>query len=79
MLSLEFGPEPGQISVTFTSVEGGVYAIQRSSDMTATATTPGSWEELTDDLDGEGETTTFIDTSPPAGARRLFYRAIRVE
>ena len=78
MLNLVFGPGDGEITVTFTSTAGAVYAIERASDMTANGTTPGSWEELTDDYDSQGETTSFTDTTVPAGATRLYYRARRL-
>ena len=77
MLPLEFGPEPGQITLRWTSQNGAKYALDRSTDMTASGTTPGSWEELDDDIDGTGDVTTFVDTPPP-GAKRLFYRARRL-
>ena len=73
MLPLVFGPEPGQITVSWTSQNGAKYALDRSSDMTT-----DSWEELDDDIDSTGEITTFLDTSPPAGAQRLYYRARRL-
>lgn len=73
MLPLEFGPGPGQITVSWTSQNGAKYALDRSSDMTT-----NSWEELDDDIDSSGEITTFLDSSPPPGAKRLYYRARRL-
>ena len=60
------------MTITFDSVSGTSYIIERSTDLI-----PGLWVELTDSHDSEGEVTTFTDFSAPVGAPKLFYRVIR--
>lgn len=73
IIDLAFGPGDGEISVTFTSVEGAKYIIERSPDLGS----PGPWDQLDDEFDGEAGTTTFIDRSVPDGSTKLFYRVQR--
>ncbi|MFT7171857.1 MAG: hypothetical protein ACI9NQ_000064 [Paracoccaceae bacterium] len=69
---LDLGPNPGEVTIAFNSVDGASYIIERSTDLS-----PASWLELTDSHASEGETTTFTDFSVPAGTTKLFYRVIR--
>ncbi len=57
----------GQMNFSFNSSAGSEYAIDISTDMS-------EWQELTDGLVGEAETTTYSHTSPDRAARTLFYR-----
>jgi hypothetical protein len=57
----------GQMNIVFNSAAGSEYAIDISTDMS-------EWQELTDGLVGEAETTTYTHTSPDRAARTLFYR-----
>ena len=57
----------GQMNIVFNSVADSEYAIDISTDMS-------EWQELTDGLVGEAETTTYTHTSPDRAARTLFYR-----
>ncbi|MDB4438336.1 choice-of-anchor D domain-containing protein [bacterium] len=68
---LEFGPGDGQVTITFDSVSGATYIVERSNDLV-------SWDELTDNLISAGETTTFTDLSLPDGTAKVFYRVSRL-
>ncbi|MDA8977305.1 hypothetical protein N9118_09135 [Akkermansiaceae bacterium] len=41
--------------------------MERSADLI-------TWDELTDNLNSDGETTTFTDLSLPTGIAKAFYR-----
>jgi len=69
---IEVAPDSGNVILTFNSVNGAEYIIERSTDLTAL-----SWEELDDSYSSQGEVTTFTDFSVPAGTKKLFYRVIR--
>ena len=69
---IDLGPNPGEVPITFDSVSGATYAIERSTDLLA-----GAWVELTDSHASEGDVTTFTDFTVPADAPKLFYRVIR--
>ena len=69
---IEIDPNSGQVTLTFNSVDGANYIIERSTDLTAL-----TWEELDDSYPSEGDVTTFTDFSVPADAKKLFYRVIR--
>ena len=65
--ALNFGPADGQVTITFDSVSNATYIVERSTDLI-------TWDELTDNLNSDGETTTFTDLSLPAGTAKAFYR-----
>ena len=65
--ALNFGPADGQVTITFDSVSNATYIVERSTDLII-------WDELTDNLNSDGETTTFTDLSLPAGTSKAFYR-----
>ncbi|HCQ79169.1 MAG TPA: hypothetical protein DIV46_04280 [Verrucomicrobiales bacterium] len=65
--ALNLGPSDGQITITFDSVSNATYIVERSTDLII-------WYELTDNLNSDGETTTFTDLSLPAGTAKAFYR-----
>ena len=64
-------PTPGNVALTFESVVGGTYEIQRG-------TTPGAWTTLPGTVAGQAGTTSYTDATAPAGAGSLFYRVKRV-
>jgi hypothetical protein len=64
-------PTPGNVALTFESVVGGTYEIQRG-------TTPGSWTTLPGTVAGQAGTTSYTDATAPAGAGSLFYRVKRL-
>lgn len=55
----------GTVTLSWSSVEGARYAIDSSIDLK-------SWLELDDDIDSEGDTTSF--TTPADEAEKTFYR-----
>ncbi|MDG1148817.1 MAG: choice-of-anchor D domain-containing protein [Akkermansiaceae bacterium] len=65
--ALNFGPADGQVTITFDSVSNATYIVERSTDLFI-------WDELTDNLNSDGETTSFTDLSLPAGTTKAFYR-----
>ena len=69
---IALGPNPGEVTITFNSVNGAAYIIERSTNLA-----PDSWDELTDNHASEGETTSFTDLDVPVGTTKLFYRVIR--
>ena len=66
--ALNLGPGDGQVTITFDSVSNATYIVERSTDLII-------WDELTDNLNSDGEITTFTDLSLPAGTAKAFYRA----
>ena len=64
-------PENGNVTITFTSINGAEYIVERSDDLE-------NWFELTDNHESEGETTTFLDTTVPNGTTKIFYRVQRL-
>jgi hypothetical protein len=65
--ALDLGPGDGQVTITFDSISNATYIVERSTDLII-------WDELTDNLNSDGETTTFTDLSLPAGTAKAFYR-----
>ena len=65
--SLNLGSGDGQVTITFDSVNNATYIVERSTDLI-------TWDELTDNLNSAGETTTFTDLSLPTGIAKVFYR-----
>ncbi|HAE19710.1 MAG TPA: hypothetical protein DCG41_10875 [Verrucomicrobiales bacterium] len=65
--ALNLGPGDGQVTITFDSVSNATYIVERSTDLII-------WDELTDNLNSDGEITTFTDLSLPAGTAKAFYR-----
>jgi hypothetical protein len=59
----------GDITLKFPSVDGAVYAVDRSTDLS-------NWTALTSSLQGTGSELTFVDDSDEGhAARRFYYRA----
>lgn len=65
--SLTRNPANGQTILTWTSVSGSVYTVQRSTSL-------GGWEDLTPNVTAAGTSSTFTDTTLPAGTLKAFYR-----
>jgi hypothetical protein len=58
----------GQMTLTWTSVPGGTYAVERMSDL------GGSWTAIAENLTGQAATTSYTDSAAPAG--QAFYRVV---
>jgi hypothetical protein len=64
-----FAPLPGGcLTLTWDTVSGKTYTVQRSSTLT-----PNQWTTLQTNIAGDGSTKSFTDTNP-GSATRLFYR-----
>ena len=57
----------GEMNITFNSLANSEYAIDISDDMS-------QWQELSDGIIGDEDSTTYTHTSPDQAARTLFYR-----
>jgi hypothetical protein len=57
---------PGQMVLTWQSVAGGNYAVERTSDLGT------AWAAIAENLTGQAPTTSYTDSSAPAG--QAFYR-----
>lgn len=66
--AIQFDDELGEVILTWNSRNGKTYAVDFSTDMTE-----GSWQELEDSIQSEGDSTRFTD-EPPAGVAAAFYR-----
>ena len=71
-VSANFSGESPVVTMSFNSKAGTIYAIDRTTDLLL-------WEELDDGLEGEADSTEFVDSFLPADARRIFYRVRQVE
>ncbi|MDB6069428.1 MAG: hypothetical protein JWL81_599 [Verrucomicrobiales bacterium] len=67
-------PAPA-VTLTFSSTEGAVYAVDSSTALLPSGQ-PGGWTELTGNLPSEGASTTYQDTT--ATGPRTFYRIRRL-
>ncbi|RYD30591.1 MAG: hypothetical protein EOP86_19665 [Verrucomicrobiaceae bacterium] len=65
--SLTRGPAEGQVTLTWDSAAASVYTVQRSEDL-------AKWDSLTPNITAGGASSSFTDTTLPAGASRIFYR-----
>lgn len=63
----------GRTTITWNSRTNRTYAVDSSDDLSE-----DSWEELTDSVDSEGESTTYTDILA-TGTPRRFYRIREVE
>jgi hypothetical protein len=54
------------VSLTFNSKPGGVYAVWRSANLV-------TWTELDDNISSQGNATTFVDQLIPPRPANLFY------
>lgn len=61
--------ETGAVTLTWESEPGAVYSVQASDSAS-------SWTEVQGNIPSAGASTTFTESSPPAGARR-FYRVVK--
>ncbi|MFT7301364.1 MAG: hypothetical protein ACI8UZ_000196 [Akkermansiaceae bacterium] len=55
----------GTVTLSWSSVDGGRYTVDSSIDLEG-------WDEITDDINSQGETTSF--TTPASEAEKAFYR-----
>ncbi|MCP4846976.1 MAG: LamG domain-containing protein, partial [Verrucomicrobiaceae bacterium] len=60
------------ITISFNSKAGKIYAVDRTNDLLL-------WEELDDGIEGEGDSTEFVDSFLPEGTKVMFYRVRQVE
>ena len=67
-----------QISITFNSRPGAIYAIDFSTNL-EDIDSDGGWAELDDGVFSEGKETTFIDEFIVGSDRKVFYRVREVE
>jgi hypothetical protein len=58
----------GQMTITWGSVTGGTYAVERKGAL------DGTWSAIAEDLVAAGASTSYTDASPPAG--QAFYRVV---
>ena len=71
--ALDYDRSEGNVELTWTSRPGESYAVSYSEDFQ-------SFVELDDGIEAsEGETTSFVDESVPAGARARYYQVARQE
>ena len=71
-ISANFSGASPVVTLSFNSKPGNIYAVDRTTDLLL-------WEELDDGLEGEGDSTEFIDNFLPEGSRIMFYRVRQVE
>ena len=72
ILSIVHGAETGTVNISWSSIPGQRYRIERSP-----LPSGAIWSDLSGDdpvLGGAGATTSFVDSRPLPGARRLYYR-----
>jgi hypothetical protein len=58
----------GQMVLTWSSVAGGTYAVERKSDLGS------SWAPIAESLTGQAPTTSYTDSAAPAG--QAYYRVV---
>jgi len=69
--NIVLNPENGHVTITFNSLPGAEYIVERSTNLE-------NWLELTDDHESEGDVTNFLDTTVPDGTTKIFYRVQRL-
>lgn len=60
----------GHIRIVFESTAGATYTVSRSTDL-------AQWTDFAPAVAGQPGQTEFVDTAPPAGGARVFYRVKR--
>lgn len=65
--SISGGPGTGQVTITWNSTAGASYRVQRSTNL-------ATWPDLGQVIPSAGASTSFTDTSLPAGEPGVFYR-----
>ena len=70
----EVSPEPGNgaVMITWISSAGRQYSLEFSDDLS-------TWEELDDGIDGESDTTSYIDTVGDPLPVERYYRVLELE
>jgi hypothetical protein len=69
-IDVQFDPTPRNVAFTWTSRDGRSYTAERSTNLV-------DWEELTDGIESEGDTTTYVDEGLPAEFDEIYYRIIQ--
>lgn len=62
----------GQVTLSWESVNGGVYRVQTSPSMLA-----DTWTNASGPITATGASTSYTDTPAPAGTKVRFYRVLR--
>lgn len=62
-----FDPATRNATLTWTSRDSRTYTLERSADLI-------DWQELSDNIESGGDSTTFIDAAVPAELVKAFYR-----
>ena len=63
-------PTPTSVTLTFESVAGASYVVQRATGLSG-------WQDQPGTVVGLAGSTTWTDTTPPAGEPKVFYRVRR--
>ncbi|YCM46408.1 LamG-like jellyroll fold domain-containing protein [Verrucomicrobiaceae bacterium 227] len=77
ILSIDLSPQVDQATITWASQPGAIYAVDRTSDLAAASAEGGTWIELSDSEESQGDISSFTDAIP-AGSSKLFYRIRKV-
>ncbi|MES2707618.1 MAG: hypothetical protein V4726_13570 [Verrucomicrobiota bacterium] len=65
----------GEVALTWDSVAGGIYRVQASATMAV-----NSWADVSPAaITASGTTSTYTDTTIPAGTKVRFYRVVRTQ
>lgn len=75
---IEVNRSANQVLLTWASVPGKTYAVETSTTLQEGDPLAGNWAELSDNVDSEGEVTSFTDSNLPADAAKRFYRVLEV-
>ena len=75
IISVVVDTENDQVIVTFTSLTGATYAVERSTTLESAL-----WEELDDSVVAADATHTYLDPgAPSSGEPKYFYTVTQVE
>ncbi|MEJ6578169.1 MAG: hypothetical protein QNL33_10985 [Akkermansiaceae bacterium] len=77
ILSIVLSLEADQATISWASQPRAIYAIDRTADLAAASSEGGSWDELSDSEQSQGEVSSYTDAIPE-GSTRLFYRVRKV-
>ena len=65
--SIQLDPSTRNATLTWTSRKNRFYIMERSTDLV-------DWEELTDSVPSEGDSTSYVDEAVPADLTKAYYR-----
>ena len=72
IIAFSYDDESGEASITWRSIPGRTYAVDRSGDLT------GIWFEQLEDGVATGDTMSYTDSEIPDGTTRAYYRVREV-